>query len=458
MLRQALMARRALVLLDGIDEGGKARDAIERHVTEVLAPQGHVMLITSRPAGLIKDRFSEHFFLVKLEPLSEAQQKEVIVRRLGRSEHSGLLEYLCNPERVPLDNETQQRVTGNPLMLSMVISIFQSKQGTESSMPATITELYETASKAMLERVDRKKRGAAASAAAVPHLTSLLEATFFEAHAAQVRAFGDEQLNRAALALFSPDEFNQKLQELELKVLELEKEQGAESSYIKVSKVQGDSFEVGKKVHYQGEEMVVSKGVDSDGEIKLKKWVQYPNLIIDDDTCAALPAEAKEVLRVVRERVAQDRLPLLSLLEAEPLQMQSSHLSFQEYFVVRAICTGKHRLPLGSPPWQWGPFWANVVKLGSEKGTKFGSGLLHAAGVEGDELDISQQLGGDRPTVLAVVCALMGSFRVLDLSDNNLDPAEGAALAEGLSTLQSLEYAACASNRLLSVRLSVSAH
>ena len=69
-------------------------------------------------------------------------------------------------------------------MLSMVITIFQSQQtkGTDTAMPATITELYETASKAMLERVDRKERGAAASAAAVPHLTSLLEATFFEAH------------------------------------------------------------------------------------------------------------------------------------------------------------------------------------------------------------------------------------------------------------------------------------
>jgi hypothetical protein len=52
MLRQALMARRALILLDGIDEGGKKREAIERHVTQVLAPQGHVMLVTSRPNGM----------------------------------------------------------------------------------------------------------------------------------------------------------------------------------------------------------------------------------------------------------------------------------------------------------------------------------------------------------------------------------------------------------------------
>jgi len=329
--------------------------------------------------GLVKKEFGRRFVHMQLEPLSDKQQQEVVAKRLGEGKHSDLLDYLGNPKRVPIDNETKQRVTGNPLMLSMVISIFQSKKGSESAMPATITELYATASKAMLERVDRKERGAAASAAAAPHLTSLLEATFFEAHAAEMRDFGGAQLNRAALALFAPD--------------------------------------------------------------KLQKLKQHPGLNLDV-ACDAMPAEAKEALRVVRERVAQDRLPLLSLLEAEPLQMRSSHLSFQEYFTVRAICTGKHRLRRDAPPWKWGPFWANVIKLGRENGDTFGNGLLCAAGVEGDELNLSGKLGGDRPTVLVVVCALMGSLRVLDLSDNELGPEGGAALVEGLkgnSTLQSLE-------------------
>tara|TARA_B110000046_G_scaffold168541_1_gene186997 strand:- start:59 stop:802 length:744 start_codon:yes stop_codon:yes gene_type:complete len=57
MLRQALMARRVLLLLDGIDEGGKARDRIETHIREVLAPQGFVMLVTSRPNGISKELF-----------------------------------------------------------------------------------------------------------------------------------------------------------------------------------------------------------------------------------------------------------------------------------------------------------------------------------------------------------------------------------------------------------------
>ena len=39
MLRQAMMARRALLLLDGLDEGGNRKGEIERHITEVLALQ-----------------------------------------------------------------------------------------------------------------------------------------------------------------------------------------------------------------------------------------------------------------------------------------------------------------------------------------------------------------------------------------------------------------------------------
>ena len=93
----------------------------------------------------------------------------------------------------------------------------------------------------------------------------------------------------------------------------------------------------------------------------------------------------------------------------------------------------------------------------------FVAGLLRSAGVEGDELNLSQQLGGDRPTVLAVVCALLGSLRVLDLSNNQLGPEEGATLAEGLkgnSTLESLKYRPPSARTSATARLlhRVSAH
>jgi Ran GTPase-activating protein (RanGAP) involved in mRNA processing and transport len=157
-----------------------------------------------------------------------------------------------------------------------------------------------------------------------------------------------------------------------------------------------------------------------------------------------LPPEMGDALRVVRERVMQDMLPLLSLLQVEPLQ--SSHLSFQEYFAARAICEGT-RLS-GAPPWQWPVWWANTVKIGSEMGDVFGKGLLQASGVDGDSLDLAQKLGGDRPTVLAVLTAVMGSLTSVHLGGNALG-AEGAKpIAEAISVSKSLTSVDVGSNEI----------
>ena len=110
---------------------------------------------------------------------------------------------------------------------------------------------------------------------------------------------------------------------------------------------------------------------------------------------------------MIRERVRRDELPLLSLLQANPLQMQASHLTFQEFFAVCALCEEGTVLQ-GVPPWQWPVWWANAVKMGEEMGAPFARGLLRAAGVKGDSLDLSGgKLGGDRPTVLRVVMLFM---------------------------------------------------
>ena len=93
MLRQAMMARRALLLLDGLDEAGAKRDDIERHVVEVLAPQGHVLLCTSRPAGVVEARFAA-FRRLALAPLSDAQQERALEQRLGAQRAAALLTYV----------------------------------------------------------------------------------------------------------------------------------------------------------------------------------------------------------------------------------------------------------------------------------------------------------------------------------------------------------------------------
>ena len=146
MLRQALMARRALLLIDGLDEGGTNRAEIERHVVEVLAPQGHVMLCTSRPAGVDEARFAG-FRRLRLAPLTEAQQREALTQRLGAAGVEALLPFV---ERMPPDSETGLRVTANPLMLSMVASVYEIRAGVD--MPETVAALYESASEAMLAR------------------------------------------------------------------------------------------------------------------------------------------------------------------------------------------------------------------------------------------------------------------------------------------------------------------
>ncbi|KOO35834.1 hypothetical protein Ctob_015332 [Chrysochromulina tobinii] len=163
----------------------------------------------------------------------------------------------------------------------------------------------------------------------------------------------------------------------------------------------------------------------------------------------ALRDEERAAVAQVRERVLQDRLPLLSLLQVEPLEMQSSHLSFQEYFAARAICTGKYHLPEGSPPpWQWPAFWANAVTLGSEMGDAFGKGLKRTAGV-GDVLDLSQKLiGGDRPTMVAVVAQLMRGLASLSLRENKLTDGEGLKMFAALQTNTTLTQLDLGGNEL----------
>ena len=70
-----MAARRALLLLDGLDEGGQVRNEIDRHVLEVLAPQGHVLLCTSRPAGVDEARFAQ-LRRLRLLPLTARDVQE----------------------------------------------------------------------------------------------------------------------------------------------------------------------------------------------------------------------------------------------------------------------------------------------------------------------------------------------------------------------------------------------
>ena len=158
------------------------------------------MLVTSRPAGLKAEMFLEHFHRLQLCPLTQAQQEQVVRQRVAEAQCEKLIKYVNS--NAPKDSDTGFSVTGNPLMLSMYISLFKSRRGEE--MPKTTAELYAMASKAMLDRVDRKERGAAAAESSALSLESLLQTIFFEAHVAKQRIIDEEQLLSAALGMHDP--------------------------------------------------------------------------------------------------------------------------------------------------------------------------------------------------------------------------------------------------------------
>ena len=147
MLMQAYDSRRALLLLDGLDEGGDAKERIEWFVTHFLVRQRLPLVVTSRPGVAAEiERVTKHFHL---DPLTSNQQKQIITSRLGPDAVQKLWPYV---EKLARDEG--QTICGNPLMLSMVISIFQNGRGEE--FPKTRFALYETAVATMLTRLDVK--------------------------------------------------------------------------------------------------------------------------------------------------------------------------------------------------------------------------------------------------------------------------------------------------------------
>ena len=507
MLRQAMASRRALLLIDGIDEGGRSRAAIERHVTKVLAMQGHPMLVTSRPAGLVNEAFAECFHRLRLLPLTDAQQRHVTQQRAG-SGCEPLLRYI--DEKVPLDAETGERVTGNPLMLSVVISIYESRQhqppgggsggggggvsgqpdemgGGGSSvhganalaaaaaaaapeMPETTMALYDLASKRVLERegllVLQGGGGAAASSSGkqmvtsvVPYLTALLQATFFEAHAAQRRVIELSQLEEAALGLVNPQLLTSLRSEL--------------PPYA--GRAEGGHYVEVLAGPYMGRRGVVSKRpfrvTLDDGtltEMLREADFRTSGLSAEDgrafertqresrgdavaEACEELPAKVREALSIVRARVLADKLPLLSLLQVEPLQVQSSHLSFQEYYCARAIRDGRPLPSSSASPWRWEAWWHNTLKLGSEMGEAFGAGLVKATGQSSEHIELNGKIGGHRPTGLLAVSQLMRGAASVNIANNKLTCNESLLIADGLRLSTMLTTLSISNNRICGV-------
>ena len=139
-----------MLLLDGVDEGGELKPRIESFITEFLVRQRISVVVTTRPEGYAKARYTD-FQRMSLAPLDRKQQEQIIENRVGRLG----LEALSSNLETMKDSEGQS-ICSNPLMLSMVISIFQSGGG---RLPSSRYELYEKAIDTVLRRADVKQLG-----------------------------------------------------------------------------------------------------------------------------------------------------------------------------------------------------------------------------------------------------------------------------------------------------------
>ena len=71
-----------------------------------------------------------------------------------------------------------------------------------------------------------------------------------------------------------------------------------------------------------------------------------------------------------------------------------------------------------------------MLVIGKEMGDTFARGLLHAAGVEGEALDLSGKLGGDRPTVMRVLVQFVeGGLTSLDVRNNGIGGDDASLLS-----------------------------
>ena len=88
LLLQMMLMRRAVFLIDGIDESGTYREPVQDFITVELLEPGHKTIITSRHSGFSSDAFRQ-CKLVELLPLSPEQQAEMVRTRVpegGRAE------------------------------------------------------------------------------------------------------------------------------------------------------------------------------------------------------------------------------------------------------------------------------------------------------------------------------------------------------------------------------------
>ena len=84
--------------------------------------------------------------------------------------------------------------------------------------------------------------------------------------------------------------------------------------------------------------------------------------------------------------------------------------------------------------------WCSLdLAIGTDMGKAFGRGLLNAASVTGNTLDLRGKMGGDKPTVVRVVGEMSASLKSLSVKANGITSKEAEQLAAAVLASKSLE-------------------
>ena len=364
MLRQAMISRRALLLLDGLNEAGSNSETIETHIIHVMRPQGHWMMISSREW---KCQWPADVMHARIEPLSSAQQHSMINQRLG---HGPLAVKL--QDYVEHFRRNQSEFEPSHSMILMIIALYEQRiqclpeedpdEEEVVLMPVTTAELYAALVQPMFDRLETE---------ALINAQGIIQMAAFLAHTTKQSLITPAILEKAALALLCEEQ--------------------------------------------------------------------------------RLPGELRRSLTAITNLIAERRLPLLTMTQADPLQFQFSHLSLQAYFFALTACRGFTLPPGAERPWQWSIWWSSALAFGNQMKDSFSTGLLRSCGPVGgqfDRLDLQQKVGEqhrcedeeaapsqtlDRTLPILALSTVMKNCHTLDLRMNRLNASEMATLSLGLN-------------------------
>jgi hypothetical protein len=95
-LRQAVLERRVLVLLDGFDEAGSKQSLAEEFLTDQLLGLGFAVLFSSRYSGFDAARLNARFIQYAIIDLGAQQHETMANRQLGETQAVVFLEAFAD--------------------------------------------------------------------------------------------------------------------------------------------------------------------------------------------------------------------------------------------------------------------------------------------------------------------------------------------------------------------------